>query len=91
MELLNKSLQGLPLGSDAHSKISQIVQTLVKIAPPSQQAQGVQKSQLQSLIQNAGRNAMLSQVMGSLGAGGAQQPGGGAAPSGPPPSPMMGG
>jgi hypothetical protein len=45
---------------------------------------------LRNLMQNASRNAMLQQVMGSMGAGGASsQPGGGAAAAGgPPPSPM---
>ena len=89
--MLNKALPNLPAGSDIWKAISQAITSISKLAPPSGQTPGVQRTQLQSLMQNAGRNAMLQQVMGSLGAGGAQQPGAGAAPaSGPAPS-MLGG
>ena len=92
LNMLNKALPNLPVGSDIWKAISQAITSISKLSPPSGQTPGVQQTALRNLMQNASRNAMLQQVMGSMGAGGASsQPGAGAAAAGgPAPSPMGG-
>ena len=84
IKLLNGAIGELPIGSDIHTKVLSTISTLAKLVPPGSTPPGVQQTALRDLQQNAGKNAMLQQVMSSLGAGGAQQAGGGAAA--PPPN-----
>ena len=83
----HRRVQTFAIGSDIHGKVTSMIQTLVKLVPPGGNPPGIQQTQLRGLMQNAGQNAMLQNVMKSLGAGGAQ-PGGGASP---PPTPSPGG
>jgi len=85
--MLEAALPSLPPGSEPHKAVMSAIQGVSKYVAPSAEVPGVQQSQLQGLMQNAKQNAMLRQVMSSLGAGGAQQGGG---PPPPTPSPMMG-
>jgi hypothetical protein len=93
LNMLNKALPNLPIGSDVYKAISSAISGISKYAPPSGAPAGVQQSQLRGLIANAGRNAMLQQVMGSLGGAGgaAQQQGAGAGGAAPGPALPTGG
>ncbi len=86
IQILNQAISQLPVGTDPHKAVMSAVQGLTKVVPPSNEAMGIQQTTLRDLQQNAGKNAMLQQVMSSLGAGGAQ-PGAGPSPA-PTPSPM---
>ena len=89
-KLLNEALPKLPIGSDPYNKVSNIIQQLVKLAPPGSEQPGAQQNALRNVMQNAGKNAMLQQVLGSLGGANA----GAAAPGMPPAgagAPMGGG
>ena len=81
-KLLEAALPKLPTGSEPHTQLLRILPQLIKIAPPSAEVPGAQNTQLRGLMQNAGKNAMLQQVLSSLGGANA---GAGAAPGGPPP------
>jgi hypothetical protein len=83
INILQAALPNFPAGSDPHSKILAAVQSISKVVPPSAEVPGVQQTALRDLQQNAGQNAMLKQVMSSLGGGNAG--GGGAAGGAPPP------
>ncbi len=87
INILQGALPQLPIGSEPHKAVMSAIQGISKYIPPSAAVPGVQQTALRDLQQNAGKNAMLQQVMSSLGAGGAQQPGGGQ----PSPAPSPGG
>ena len=84
INILNQSIAELPVGSDVHSKVMSAIQGLSKVIPPGAQVPGIQQTALRDLQQNAAKNAMLQQVMASMGAGA-----GGAGPQGA--GPAMGG
>lgn len=86
LKLLYAALPELPLGSEPFNKVSSVIQSLIKVAPPSAAPPGVQQTEIRNVMQNAGKNAALQQVMASLGAGGSQ-PGGGSPLSPPAPQP----
>ena len=89
-KLLNDALPKLPIGSEPYNQVSSIIRQLVKLAPPGSEVPGVQQTQMRNVMQNAGKNAMLQQVLGSLGGANA----GAAAPGMPPAgagAPMGGG
>ena len=87
LNILQQSLPELPMGSDAHKAVLNAISSISKYVPPSAAVPGVQQTALRDLQSNAGKNAMLQQVMSSLGAGQAGAGGGGmAAP--PPGQPM---
>jgi hypothetical protein len=88
-KLLNDVLPKLPIGSDPYNKVSQIIQQLVKLAPPGSEVPGVQATQMRNVMQNAGKNAMLQHVLASMG-GGAPSSGGANAGAGMPGAPPMG-
>ena len=78
INILQTALPNFPAGSDPHSKLLAAIQSISKVVPPSAEVPGVQQTALRDLQQNAGQNAMLKQVMSSLGGGNA---GGGGAPA----------
>ena len=77
IKLLQVALPKLPVGSEPHKALLSSIQGLSKVVPPSAEVPGVQQTALRDLQQNAGKNAMLQQVMSSL--GGANQGAGGGA------------
>lgn len=80
IDLLNKALPQLPANSEPWKAVSDAIRNIGKYVPASAQVPGVQKTELMNLMQNAGKNAMLNQVMGSMGGGPAGMGAGGAAP-----------
>jgi hypothetical protein len=84
IHILQLALPHLPMGSEQHEGVLKMIQTGTKIAPPAQQAPGLQITQLHALAQDAQRQAPLQALMRLMsGAGG---PGGGAPPMGEAPS-----
>jgi hypothetical protein len=75
INILQQVLPSIPLGSEPHKAIMSAISGMSKYIPPSAEVPGVQQTALRDLQKNAGQNAMLQQVMGSLGAGGSQQQG----------------
>ena len=84
IKILQAALPELPIGSEPHKKIMSAIQSISNVVPPSAEVPGVQQTALRDLQQNAGKNAMLQQVIGSLGGANA---GGGAGAGGTPPVP----
>lgn len=84
IKILQAALPELPIGSEPHKKIMSAIQSISGVVPPSAEVPGVQQTALRDLQQNAGKNAMLQQVMGSLGGANAGGGGAGAPPPGPP-------
>lgn len=80
---LEKLLPQFPAGSPAHKEILKSITGLSKHAPASAENASVQQETLRGLQQDQGRNAMMDQVMRSLGGVGAGGGGAGAAPPAP--------
>jgi len=79
IKLLESVLPELPTGSEPYKAVLSSIQGLSKHISPTDEVPGVQQTALRDLQQSAGKNAMMQQVMNSMGgAGGA--PGTGAAP-----------
>ena len=77
INILNQTISSLPPGYEIHSAVMAAITNLNKKSPPTAEVPGVQQTALRDLQQNAQKNAMLQQVMSSLGAGGAQSGGAG--------------
>jgi len=93
VHLLETALPNLPVGSEPHKMVLKMIQDGSKIAPASDQQQGVQQSTLLGLMERAKQMQQMQALGASMGAGGA----GGAAPAGgapgappAPPSPTPG-
>lgn len=82
--MLQQALPGLAPGSPIHKDVLKAAQALSRHAPQGAPAAGVQQTQLQDLLKNVVKNALLQKIMASQGGG--QKPGG---PGGP--SPLGGG
>jgi len=82
INILQAALPELGIGTEPHKAVMNAISSISKYVPPSAEVPGVQQTALRDLAQNAQKNAMLKQVMSSLGGGNAG--GGGAAQ---PPSP----
>jgi len=82
INILQSALPELGIGTEPHKAVMNAISSISKYVPPSAEVPGVQQTALRDLAQNAQKNAMLKQVMSSLGGGNAG--GGGAAQ---PPSP----
>ncbi len=85
--ILQQALPELPPGTDPHKAVLNAISSISKYVGPSAAVPGVQQTALRDLQQNAGKNAMLQQVMSSL--GGANTGGGGAPPGAAPAQPGM--
>lgn len=94
--MLQQALPGLPPGSPLHKDVLRAAQALSRHVPQGAPGAGVQATQLQDLLKNVVKNALLQKIMGQQkpGAGGASAPGPpggggpGAPPGGAPPAPM---
>ena len=82
VKILQAALPELPPGSDPHKAVLNAISSISKFVGPSNEVPGVQQTALRDLQANAGKNAMLQQVMGSLGGG--QAGAGGGQPAAPP-------
>lgn len=89
IKILEAALPALPTGSDPYKSVLSAIQSISKHVSPSDEIPGVQQTALRDIGQQSSQNAMLQQLMRSMGSaspGGA--PGGGASPPGAPPAPM---
>ena len=88
IKILQQALPQLPIGSEPHSKVMAAIQSISKVVPPSAEVPGVQQTALRDLARGGQQNAMLQQVMNSLGgaSAGAGGPGGAPQPPGGMPS-----
>lgn len=77
INILQGALPELPAGTDPHKAVLNAISSISKYVQPSAEVPGVQQTALRGLQQSAGKNAMLQQVMSSL--GGANAGGGGGA------------
>lgn len=89
--MMNQALPGL-MGHPAYQDVLRSLQRLQKHLPQGQPALGVQKTQLQDMLQALAKNVVLANIMsrmkgGAAGAGGAGGPGL-KPPPGPPPGAM---
>ena len=83
--MLQQALPGLAPGSPIHKDVLKAAQALSRHAPQGAPAAGVQQTQLQDLLKNVVKNALMQKLMANQGGGG--KSGGG--PGGP--SPLGGG
>ena len=83
INILQAALPEFPPGSDPHKALLTAISSISKHIAPSAEVPGVQQTALRDLQSQAGKSAMLQQVMQSLGGAKAGPGGGGAAP--PPP------
>ncbi len=80
IKLLEAVLPELPTGSEPYKAVLSSIQGLSKHISPSDEVPGIQQTALRDLQQNAGKSAMMQQVMNSMGGAAGGAPGGGAAP-----------
>jgi hypothetical protein len=80
--MLQQALPGLPPGSPAHKDVLKAAQALSRHAPQGAPGAGVQQTQLQDLLKNVIKSALLQRVMANQGGGpgGGGGRGGGASP-----------
>ena len=83
INILQAALPEFPPGSDPHKALLTAISSISKHIAPSAEVPGVQQTALRDLQSQAGKSAMLQQVMQSLGGAKAGPGGGGAEP--PPP------
>ena len=83
INILQAALPEFSPGTEPHSKILASIQSISKVIPPSAEVPGVQQTALRDLQSQAGKSAMLNQVMQSLGGAGAGPGGGGQPPASP--------
>ena len=94
--LMHQALPGLMPGSPVHKDVLKALSALSKHAPEGAPGAGVQQTQLQDLLKNVVKNALLQKIMGQQqpgqggppGAGGGGPPGGGGIPGAMSPAPM---
>lgn len=83
MAILDGAVQGLPMGSELRILIKEMLTRMEKHLAKGQPTAGVQKTQIQDLLQNLIRNTFLSRIMQQQQSQGGQGQGQG----GPPPMP----
>lgn len=87
LKLLESVLPQLQAGSDPYKSVLSSIQSISKHVSPSDEVPGIQQQALRGLQQQAGKDAMMQQVMRSMGGGG--DAGGMGAPGGGQPPPMQ--
>lgn len=76
VDMLQTALPGLGAGSEAHTAVLNALRQLSRHIPQGAPTAGVQQTQLQDMLRNTVRNALLQRIMAQSGGGG----GGGQAP-----------
>jgi hypothetical protein len=87
--MLQQALPGFPPGSPMHKDVLNAVSRLSRHASQGQPTAGIQQTQLQDMLRNSIRNALLQRIMSQGGPGGPGGPGG--AGGGPMSTPVGGG
>ena len=87
VRLLEMALPQMPPGTDVHKSVLNAISSVSKHIPASGEVAGVQQTALRDLAQSSQQNAMLTNLMRSMGGGQDAGPGGG----GPGAPPMPGG
>lgn len=84
LAMLQQAMPGLAPGTPVHRDVVRAVQSISRHAPQSTPTAGVQSTQLQDLLRNIVKSALLQRIMSQ----GQRQPGGGeGSPAGPSPLP----
>jgi hypothetical protein len=86
--MMQSALAGLQPGTPVHRDVLRALQSLSRHMAQGQPTAGVQQTQLQDMLRNVVRNALLSKIMGQQQQGQQGSPGGpaGAMPQAPMPS-----
>ena len=85
--MMQSALSGLQPGSPVHRDVLRALQSLSRHMAQGQPSAGVQQTQLQDMLRNVVKNALLAKVAGQQGQAGADQGGpAGAMPTAPMPS-----
>lgn len=69
VDLLQSALPGLMTGSEPHRAVLQAINQLSRHVPQGAPTAGVQQTQLQDMLRNTVRNALLQRVMASQSGG----------------------
>jgi len=69
LKILNSELPNLEPGSDPYKAVYEAIGKLSKVAPPSAEVPGVQKTALRGLGQEAQQSSMMQALMRSMGGG----------------------
>jgi hypothetical protein len=86
--LMQQALPGLQPGTPIQQDALKAVQRLSKHVPQGSPGAGVQRTQLEDLLRNIVKNALLQRIMSQMSGKGQQQQGGGPGqPAGPSPLP----
>ena len=72
VEMLQGALPGLGTGGEIHQAVLTAIRALSGHVPQGAATAGVQQTQLQDMLRNTVRNALLQRVMSQQGGGGAQ-------------------
>jgi len=72
IDMLQNALPGLGTGGEAHSAVLTAIRALSRHVPQGEPTAGVQQTQLQDMLRQTMRNALLQRVMAQQGGG--QQP-----------------
>jgi hypothetical protein len=69
IDMLQAALPGLGTGGEAHGAVLTAIRALSRHVPQGEPTAGVQQTQLQDLLRNTVRNALLQRVMAQQGGG----------------------
>lgn len=69
VDLLQKALPSLQVGSDAHKSVLSAIQSVSKAVPATAEIPGVQANQLRGLQQQAQQGGMIQALMRAMGSG----------------------
>lgn len=86
VDMLQTALPNLPAGSQQHKDTLKALTTLSRHLPQGMPTAGVQQTQIQDLLRNTIRNAIMQRLIGQQGQGGQQGGGPGGMPAPPAPS-----
>jgi len=90
LDMLTNALPGLAAGSEVHRDALQAITRLSRHMPQGEPTAGVQQTQLQDMLRQLARNALLQRVMAQRQAGAPGGDAGQGAPQPPPtPTPAM--
>jgi hypothetical protein len=74
LDMLQAALPGLGTGGEIHTAVLNSLRQLSRHIPQGQPTAGVQQTQMQDMLRNTLRNALLQRVMSQQGAGGSGGP-----------------
>jgi hypothetical protein len=78
IDMLQKALPSLPVGSDPHKSVLSAIQSISKVVPPTSEIPGVQQAGLRDMQQQAQQSGMMQALMRAMGQSAGSPAGGGA-------------